>query len=117
MLEGGVFALCAKEDIKNTDGDVLVKADTIMEQKATDKDGKIFFTADLPVGGSFYVKEVKAPAGFVTTEEVKELLSSMLERMCRKLLLSTPLKMRQLSLKSQNLTLPQEKSYRVQNWK
>ena len=43
-----------------------------MEQKATDKDGKIFFTADLPVGGSFYVKEVKAPAGFVTTEEVKE---------------------------------------------
>lgn len=30
----------AKEDIKNTDGDVLVKADTIMEQKATDKDGK-----------------------------------------------------------------------------
>lgn len=72
VLEGGVFALCAKEDIKNTDGDVLVKADTIMEQKATDKDGKIFFTADLPVGGSFYVKEVKAPAGFVTTEEVKE---------------------------------------------
>lgn len=72
MLEGGVFALCVKEDIKNTDGDVLVKADTIMEQKATDKDGKIFFTADLPVGGSFYVKEVKAPAGFVTTEEVKE---------------------------------------------
>ena len=42
VLEGGVFALCAKEDIKNTDGDVLVKADTIMEQKATDKDGKIF---------------------------------------------------------------------------
>ena len=39
VLEGGVFALCAKEDIKNTDGDVLVKADTIMEQKATDKDG------------------------------------------------------------------------------
>ena len=44
-----------------------------MEQKATDKDGKIFFTADLPVGGSFYVKEVKAPAGFVTTEEDKRI--------------------------------------------
>ena len=72
VLEGGVFALCAKEDIKNADGDVLVKAHTIIEQKATDKDGKIFFTADLPVGGSFYVKEVKAPAGFVTTEEIKE---------------------------------------------
>ena len=72
VLEGGVFALCAKEDIKNADGDVLVKAHTIIEQKATDKDGKIFFTADIPVGGSFYVKEVKAPAGFVTTEEIKE---------------------------------------------
>ncbi len=29
-----------KEDIKNADGDVLVKAHTIIEQKATDKDGK-----------------------------------------------------------------------------
>ncbi|MEQ2433118.1 SpaA isopeptide-forming pilin-related protein [Blautia caccae] len=72
VLEGGVFALCVKEDIKNADGKVLVKADTVVEQKATDAEGKILFTADLPVGGSFYVKEVQAPAGFVTTEERKE---------------------------------------------
>ena len=72
VLEGGVFSLCVKEDIKNADGKVLVKADTVVEQKATDAEGKILFTADLPVGGSFYVKEVQAPAGFVTTEERKE---------------------------------------------
>ena len=72
MLKGAVFALCAKENIKNKDGKVLVKADTVIEQKATDQDGKILFTADLPVGGSFYVKEVKAPAGFVTTGERKD---------------------------------------------
>lgn len=72
VLAGGVFALCVKEDIKNADGKVLVEADTVVEQKATDAEGKIVFNADLPVGGSFYVKEVQAPAGFVTTEEQKE---------------------------------------------
>lgn len=72
VLEGGVFALYTKEDIVNADGKTILKADTMIEQKATDKEGKIVFTADLPVGGSYYVKEVKAPAGFVTTEEIKE---------------------------------------------
>ena len=72
VLEGGVFALYTKEDIVTSDGKTILKADTMIEQKATDKDGKIVFTADLPVGGIYYVKEVKAPAGFVTTEETKE---------------------------------------------
>ena len=44
----------------------------MIEQKATDQDGRIVFTADLPINGSYYVKEVQAPAGFVTTEEIKE---------------------------------------------
>lgn len=72
FLEGGVFALCAKEDILSKNGDVLVKADTVLEQKSTDKDGRINFVADLPVGGKFYVKEVKAPDGFVTMEQIQE---------------------------------------------
>lgn len=33
---------------------------------------QVVFTADLPINGSYYVKEVQAPAGFVTTEEIKE---------------------------------------------
>lgn len=72
MLEGAVFALYTKEDIVNADGEVILEADTVIEQKATDQDGKITFLADLPVGGSFYVKEVQAPDGFVTTGEMQE---------------------------------------------
>lgn len=72
VLEGGVFALYTKNDILNAEGEVILKADTMIEQKATDQDGRIVFTADLPINGNYYVKEVQAPAGFVTTEETKE---------------------------------------------
>lgn len=72
MLEGGVFALCTKEDITNADGKVIMKAGTVIEQRTTDQDGKILFLADLPVGESFFVQEVQAPDGFVTTEEIQE---------------------------------------------
>lgn len=72
VLEGAVFALCAKEDILNKDGEVILKADTVIEEKATDKDGKLLFTADLPLGYSYYVKETSPAPGFVSTEEVKE---------------------------------------------
>ena len=72
VLEGGVFALYTKNDILNAEGEVILKADTMIEQKATDQDGRIVFTAHLPINGSYYVKEVQAPAGFVTTEEIKE---------------------------------------------
>ena len=72
VLEGGVFALYTKNDVLNAEGKVILKADTMIEQKATDKDGKIIFTADLPINGNYYVKEIQAPAGFVTTEEIRE---------------------------------------------
>lgn len=72
VLEGAVFALCAKEDILNKDGEVILKADTVIEEKATDKEGKLLFTADLPLGYSYYVKETAPAPGFVSTEEIKE---------------------------------------------
>jgi len=72
-LEGAVFGLYAKEDIKSeTTGKVLIEADEIIELKSTDQDGKITFVADLPVGISYYIKELYAPDGFVTNDEVKE---------------------------------------------
>lgn len=72
-LEGAVFGLFAKEDIKSsTSGDVLLEADEIIELKSTDADGTITFVADLPVGASYYVKELYAPDGFVNAEEVQE---------------------------------------------
>lgn len=72
-LEGAVFGLFAKEDIKSeTTGKVLIEADEIIELKSTDQDGNITFVADLPVGASYYIKELYAPDGFVTNDEVKE---------------------------------------------
>ena len=50
VLEGAVFALCAKDDITGADGKVIMKADTVIEELATDKEGKLTFTADLPIG-------------------------------------------------------------------
>ena len=71
-LAGGVFALCARTDIAGSDGTLLLKADAVIEQKATGADGRLTFCADLPIGGSYYVKEVKAPAGYATTGEVRD---------------------------------------------
>ena len=72
MLSGAVFALCAKEDVTNTAGEVIMEADTVIEEKATDKDGKLTFEADLPIGFAYYVKETSPAPGFATTAEVQE---------------------------------------------
>ena len=72
VLEGAIFGLYTKEDILSASGKVLIEADTIIELKSTDAEGKITFVADLPVDGKYYVKEIYAPAGFVTTDEIKE---------------------------------------------
>ena len=61
-----------REDIKNAGGDVLMEADTLIELKTTDENGQITFTADLPVDGNYYVKELYAPDGFVTTNEEQD---------------------------------------------
>ena len=47
------------------------------EQKTTKKNGRITFLADLPVDGKYYVKELQAPDGFVTTEEEQEFLQGL----------------------------------------
>ena len=72
VLEGAVFALSAKEDITNKDGDVVLEAGTVIEEKATGEDGKLTFEADLPIGFSYTVKETSPAPGFATTDEVQE---------------------------------------------
>ena len=72
VLEGAVFALCAKEDITGTDGKVILEADTVIEEQATDKEGKLTFTADLPIGFAYYIKETSPAPGFATTDETQE---------------------------------------------
>lgn len=72
MLEGAIFGLFTKEEIKGRDGKVLMEAGTLIEQKTTDENGQILFKADLPVDGIYIVKEIYAPDGFVTSNEEKE---------------------------------------------
>ena len=72
VLEGAVFALCAKEDITNAAGDVILEADTVIEEKATNREGKLTFEADLPIGFSYYVKETVPAPGFATCKDVQE---------------------------------------------
>ena len=66
-----MFALSAKEDITNKDGDVVLEAGTVIEEKATGEDGKLTFEADLPIGFSYVVKETSPAPGFATTDEVQ----------------------------------------------
>ena len=70
-LNGGIFALYASDDIRNADGTVVVKKGTLIEKATTGADGNAKFTADLPIGYSYFVKEDQAPEGYVrNTEDV-----------------------------------------------
>lgn len=70
-LKGGIFALYASDDIRNADGSVVVKKGTLIEKVTTGADGTAKFTADLPIGYSYSVKEDQAPEGYVrNTEDV-----------------------------------------------
>ena len=72
MLAGGIFGLYTRNDIVGMNGEVLMEGDTLIELKTTDENGQITFVADLPVDGTYYVKEMYAPDGFVTTNEEQE---------------------------------------------
>ena len=64
-LSGAEFNLIAKEDIKNADGKVIVKANTVLKKYTSDADGNIRIDLDLPLNTDFALKEVKAPVGYV----------------------------------------------------
>lgn len=50
---------------------MIVKADTLLQKATSGKDGQAVFTLDLPLG-KYYVKELKAPDGYVSSDEVLE---------------------------------------------
>ena len=71
-LKGAVFGLYTADVVTNKKGETLISGDTLIEQRVTDANGEITFTADLPVDGKYYVKEISAPDGYVTSGEKKE---------------------------------------------
>ena len=81
QITGAVYGLYADEDIKKDDGAVVWKKDELIDQKTTTKDKEIYFTrrdADKKETrnfylGKYYVKEIKAPAGYIKDQEKHEL--------------------------------------------
>lgn len=69
-LKGATFGLYNKEAISSGDK-VIVKADTLLQEITSNEKGKAAFTLDLPLG-RYYVKELQAPVGYVSSDEILE---------------------------------------------
>ncbi len=68
VVAGAEFGLYNAEDIVSGDK-TLVTADTLLETVTSDEKGQAAFTLDLPLG-KYYAKELTAPAGFVSSDEI-----------------------------------------------
>lgn len=62
-LSGAKFALYAKDDIYNADGELLVTGGSLVEMATSDRGGVVTFSKDLPLG-EYYAREIFAPAGY-----------------------------------------------------
>ncbi len=69
LLEGAEFSLYAKEDITNYKGEIIMKANELIETATSDENGKATFKTDLPLL-DFLIKESKAPKGHILSDEV-----------------------------------------------
>ncbi len=67
-LDGGTYSLYVGNDIRTYDGGLAVKKGTLLQTVTTGADGTAAFSADLPIGNSYYVSESQAPSGYVRDE-------------------------------------------------
>lgn len=68
-LAGAIFGVYAGDEIRAVDGTVLANAGTLLGKAVTETDGKAVFQCDLPVGHSYYLKELQAPSGYIRDEQ------------------------------------------------
>ncbi len=68
-IAGAVFGLYAKDSI-SVNGKEIVAGGKLLQEATTDANGHVTFRVDLPLGYYYYLKEIKAPSGFVTSDEV-----------------------------------------------
>lgn len=61
------FGVYANEDIKASNGDVILK-DALITFANCDKNGSIVFDCDLPVGFKWYVKEIATDAHYILSD-------------------------------------------------
>ena len=74
-LEGSIFGLYAKEDIVNTEGDVVLVSGNEVERAVTGSDGVLTFVTDLPLG-KYVIREVEPPKGYASNDEEYEIDAS-----------------------------------------
>lgn len=69
-LAGATFGIFANEDIKDREGNIIVGAGELIEEKITDENGVAHFgeEMDYPVT-TLILRELKAPAGYATNKE------------------------------------------------
>lgn len=70
-LQGAVFGLYSADAVKTDTNSQLYKKDQLIEQRTTDKNGFLSFSAELPVNKGFYVKEITAADGYVTSDQIQ----------------------------------------------
>ncbi len=92
-VAGATYGIYTKEDIVSVSGEVLVKADDLVDTAVTDENGKAVFEADLPLG-LYYVKEVESPAGYLLDETVYDVDFSYTQEMA-----ATPTVAKELEMK------------------
>lgn len=85
-VEGATYGVFTKENILDVNGEVAVKADTMVDTAVTTASGQAIFAADLPLA-NYYVKEVESPEGYVMDDTVydvdftyKDPLTAVLEK-------------------------------------
>ena len=69
LLANAEFSLYAKNDITNYKGEVIMKANDLIEIATSDENGKATFKNDLPLL-NFLLKETKAPKGYIASDEI-----------------------------------------------
>lgn len=75
LLEDAEFGLYTATDIYTANGTLLFKAGNLLEMAKSDKKGIVSFNADLPLG-TYFVKELKAPKGYVKSDEIIDIDAS-----------------------------------------
>ena len=71
-IQGATIGLYAGEDIKDKQGNIIIAKDTLIEKAETNEFGKAKYSIDLPLG-RYYIKELKAPAGYNLSKEIVEI--------------------------------------------
>lgn len=75
LLADAEFGLYTATDIYAANGTLLFKAGNLIEMTKSDKKGIASFSADLPLG-TYFVKELKAPKGYVKSDEIIDIDAS-----------------------------------------